>query len=184
MNTAKPTKICAAPAQFGSTGATSAPKAARQIITRDTSMSSSAHPVNGTAPVTPVAFSNGVSTTPSGGADVPLKKSERVTLIGPGELDAPTSVRVIVPAMTPPVGSPPTDTTLSDRLAGPLPDEGVTWSQGSLEVAVHVTVPAPALVRRTICGAVCERNAAPLVTAPNRIDVLSSDIIGPEGFDG
>ena len=49
-----------------STGATSAPNADRQIITRVTSISSSAQPVNGTAPVTPVRRSVGVSTPPRG----------------------------------------------------------------------------------------------------------------------
>ena len=46
--------------------------AARHIDHPRTSMSSSAQPVNGTAPVTPVRLSVGVSTMPNGLADVPF----------------------------------------------------------------------------------------------------------------
>src|SRR5262245_29810931 len=82
MKVAKPTKVCAAPPQFGSMGATSPPNALRQIETRVTSTSSSAQPVNGIAPVAPVRFSVGVSTTPIGAADVPFGSSVRLTVIG------------------------------------------------------------------------------------------------------
>ena len=63
-------------------------------------------------------------------------------------------------------------------VAGPLPDVGDTTSHGAVDVAVHVTVPAPLCVSRTVCEGVCELNAVPVVTAPNRSDVLSSDIAG------
>ena len=89
MNTANPTKICAAPPQFGSTGATSAPNAARQILTRVTSMSSSAQPVNGIDPVTPVVWSKGVSTKPNGLAEVPFDEEVQATSMGPAVFDAP-----------------------------------------------------------------------------------------------
>ena len=59
-----------------------------------------------------------------------------------------------------------------------MPDAGVTCSHGWLDVAVHVTVPAPLCVIRTICAAVFVRNAAPFVIAPNRSDVLFSVIVG------
>ena len=55
--------------------------------------------------------------------------------------DAPVIVSVIVAgdrARSP--ASPPTDTTLIDRLADPLPDAGLTCSHGWFDAAVHVTV--------------------------------------------
>ena len=52
--------------------------------------------------------------------------------------------------------------------AEPVPDDGLTVSHGWFELAVHVTVPAPACVSRTVWAAVWKRNACPLVTAPNR----------------
>ncbi len=175
MKTAKPTKICAAPPQLGSTGATSAPNAARHTITRSTPTSSSAQPVNGIAPVTPVVLSRGVSTKPNGLADVPFGMRFSVTAIGPAVVDAPASVNVIAPVTLLPIGNPPTNTILTDRLADPLPDAGLTCSHGWFDTAVHVTVPGalPACVSRTTCAAVCDTKAAPVVSAANRSDVLS-----------
>ncbi len=184
MKTAKPTKICAAPPQFGSTGAVSEPKAARHTDTCVISMSSSAQPVNGMAPVTPVRLSAGVSTVPNGFCDVPLAKIVRLTAIGPGVFDVPVNVNEIAPATLPPFGNPVTDTTLIVRFAGPLPDAGLTCSQGWLDTAVHVTDPTPVCVSRTVCSLVLVSRVAPLVRAPNFSDVRSSVICGPFRFDG
>ncbi len=63
-------------------------------------------------------------------ADVPLGKSVNVTLIGPGEVDAPTNVSVIAAETIPLGGNPPADTTLTDKLAAPLPDAGLTCNHG------------------------------------------------------
>ena len=177
MKTATPTKICAVPPQLGSTGATSAPKAERHTDTRCTSMSSSAQPVKGTAPVTPVRLFTGVSTTPNGR---PSSRSHNVnaTLIGPAASKAPVTTNVIAPFTVAPAARPPAETTLRDRFAEPVPEAGLTCSHGWFVVAVHVTVPDPLCVNRTTCAAVCARNAAPFVTAANRSDVLSSVIVG------
>jgi hypothetical protein len=40
-------------------------------------------------------------------------------------------------------GRPPTGVTLTLRFAEPVPDDGVTWSHGWFDVAVHDTVPEP-----------------------------------------
>jgi hypothetical protein len=130
MKTAKPTKISAAPPQLGSTGATSAPKAARQIDTRVTSMSSSAHPVKGMAPVTPVRLSDGVSTTPKGCALVPFGMSVSVTVIASVVFTAPVSETATVPVTVPPGGRPADGATLIDSEDDPVPDAGLTSSHG------------------------------------------------------
>ena len=52
---------------------------------------------------------------------------------------------MIVAATLLPTGNPPTNTILTDRLADPLPDAGLTCSHGWFDAAVHDTVPAPAL---------------------------------------
>ena len=45
-------------------------------------------------------------------------------------------------------------------------------------MAVHVTGPAPACIRRTLCAAVFDTSAVPLDEAPNTSDVRSTDIAG------
>ncbi len=97
MNRPLPTNNCAAPTQFPFAGAASPATAARHRNTFATSTSSSAHPVNGTAPVTPVALLLGVSTTPKGFAEVPGAMTASVTLIGPVVLPAPANVSVTAP---------------------------------------------------------------------------------------
>ena len=102
--------------------------------------------MNGTAPVTPVRLSTGVSTMPNGLADVPFGMSVSVTVIGPGAFAAPVrrqrdragdgARRAATRRLA---------TTLTDRLAEPVPDAGLTCSHGWFDAAVHVTVPAAAL---------------------------------------
>src|SRR5919109_494441 len=142
-------------------------------------MSSSDQPVNGTAPVTPVALFSGVSTVPIGGADVPVGKSVRRTAIGPGLFDEPLNVKMMAPSIVPMGGTVASGTTLIVSSAGPVPDVRSTTSQGRVGVAVQFTVPAPACDSRTICPVVCPLKLAPDVIAPNRSDVLSSVMVGP-----
>ena len=71
MNTASPTKICDCPEQRASGAADSPATGDRQIESAEIPTSSSAHPVNPTAPVMPVALSSGVSTPPKGATEDP-----------------------------------------------------------------------------------------------------------------
>ncbi len=152
MKTASPTYNCAAPPQFGLAGATSVPRAARQTVTRATSTSSRAHPVKGTAPVTPLRFSVGVSVLPNGYADVPRGFSLRSTDTGPAVLAAPERDRLIAPATVPDGGSPMAGVTAIESCAGPTPDDGLTCSQGWEVVAVQVIVPVPCCDMRIVCA--------------------------------
>src|SRR5262245_41512389 len=69
-------------------------------------------------------------------------------------------------------------------VADPLPDAGETRSHGLVEVAVHVTVPAPLCVKRTVCAEVCEVNAPPVLAAAKRSDWVSSVMRGSGGGGG
>jgi hypothetical protein len=63
------------------------------------------------------------------------------------------NVNAIEP-LTVPAGGAPEDETLIERSADPVPEEGLIWSHGWLGVAVHVTVPGPFCLSRTVCAAV------------------------------
>ena len=119
----------AAPPQFGSIGATSAPNAARQIDTRDTPISSSAQPVNGTAPATR--------------CDCPLrvdafKWTDRRADWGQrqGALGSASARSGSRSTTRRPSGHRPTrrqasvGTTLTDSVPDPVPDAGLTCSHG------------------------------------------------------
>ena len=180
MKTEKPTKISAAPPQLGSIGATSAPDASRQTDTRVTSRSSSAHPVKGSAPVTPTRLSVGVSTVPNGAEDVPWGTSVRLTVMG-GTVIAPLPiVKEIVPVTVPLAGNPAADVTITRSGVDPFPETGVTCSQGWLDVADHGSGASRCCVSCTPCGPVCETKVLPFVTAVKASVVLSVDTTGSE----
>ena len=67
------------------------------MFTSAISASSSAHPVTGIAPVTPLTLLAGVSMTPNGLAPVPVCITRSVTLIGGAKLPAPVIARVMAP---------------------------------------------------------------------------------------
>jgi hypothetical protein len=83
-----------------SNGAVSPATASRQIVTRVTCTSSSAHPVKGIEPAIPVEPLAGVSNDPNGACDVPAVIEFSVTVIGPAPLPAPERFNVTVPACT------------------------------------------------------------------------------------
>ena len=103
-----------------------------------------------------------------------------MTAIGPALFAAPVNVNVIARRRCRPPATRRSRTTLIDRFAEPLPDGGLTCSHGWFDAAVHVTVPLPLCVRRTTCAEVCATNAAPVVTAPNVSEVLSSATLGSD----
>ena len=80
--------------------------AARQMVTRVISMSSSAQPVNGTAPVTPVVLFAGVSTTPIGAADVPCCFTVSATATEANAFPGAVSVSWIDPSTSPGANAP------------------------------------------------------------------------------
>src|SRR5687767_9960456 len=123
-NSARPTKICAVPPQLVSTGATSPPTAARQIVSAVTSRSSSAQPVIGIAPVTPVLPSTGVSTLPNGGAVVPVCSRPSVTPIVAASPLPSVSATVTEPVLVAVVGCIPNRLSETVSVAGPVPDNG------------------------------------------------------------
>ena len=140
MNTGKPRKICCVPPQLGSTGANSVALAAsRQIITRVTSTSSSTQPLNGTAPVTPVRLSTGVSTLPNrcDASAAGMTFSTTTTLTGGLELKR----SVTMPAAAPEAGTLMAWSMLMEISPGPVPDDGLTFSHGVSDAVVHDTVP-------------------------------------------
>ena len=106
--------------------------------------------------------------------------ADRRTASGPGTFEAPENASEIAPSAEPGDGRKPPGRTLTVSVAGPVPDAGVTWSQGRVAVAVQVTVPEPVCRKATVCGEVAATNDEPSVTAPNRRIDLSSVIVGPE----
>src|SRR5258708_17123972 len=108
--------------------ARSPPTGSRKIRTRVTPTSSSAQPVTGTEPASPVVPLSGVSKYPTGAADVPDGMRVRLTGRGPTVLAAPFKASVIVPFSF--AASPGENRT--DRLstAVPLPEVGETTSHG------------------------------------------------------
>ena len=100
------------------------------------------------APTTPVLSSNGVSITPR--VSTVLGDTTTVTVIGPGILVVPVKTNEIVPV---PLFRPDGNGSRwmpIDNVAGPVPDAGVMVIKGSLETAVHETVPDPLCVSRTV----------------------------------
>ena len=85
--------------------------------------------MSGTAPVTPVLKSMGVSMTPNGLSDAPLRRFS-LTVIGPGELTAPLNDNVTAPVTVPDDGRLGVNTTAIERVADPVPDGGLTCSHG------------------------------------------------------
>ncbi len=126
-------------------------------------------------PATPVTPLVGVSNEPNGTAVAPGELECSVTVIGPTEFPAPVRVIVIAPAC---VGeSPPENWAEIVSVADPVPDAGDTISHGWFDDAVHVTVPAPLCVMRTVWGGVTAVNAAPLLTAVKMSALRSSVIV-------
>jgi hypothetical protein len=150
----------------------------RRIRTRVTSTSSSAQPVTGSDPAMPLSPSPGVSNEPNGATDG-FDTTARATLMVLLAFDAPVYVRVTVPVWL--AASDPTYCVEIVRVAGPLPEAGVTTSHGADETAVQVTAPGPFCASRAIWPEVCAAKAAPETTAPKRSDVVSSAIIGGAG---
>src|SRR5262245_21555191 len=78
----------------------------RQISTRDTPMSSSAHPVTAIDPASIVPSPAGVSKLPNGTEAAAVDGTTlRVTFTGPTALAAPVNAKVIVPVAAPAAGS-------------------------------------------------------------------------------
>ena len=123
--------------------------------------------MKGTAPVTPVLLSSGVSTTPNGAVDAPAIVRS-VTVMGPAVLDAPENASVTDPVTSPPIGRPLTNATATVSVAGPMPLAGLTVSHGWFEVAVQLTLAVPATESRTVSAAVCDVKAAPFEVAAKR----------------
>ncbi len=73
-------------------------------------MSSSAQPVNGIAPVTPVVLSSGVSTKPNGLAEA-RRNNVSLTAIGPGVFEAPFNTKHDRSGHAVATGRPPMKTT-------------------------------------------------------------------------
>ena len=117
-------------------------------------MSSSAQPVTGIAPVTLPVPSSGVSKDPNGACSCCGASTVRLTL-AVGEFDEPTPVTVMV-AVAGPFGGSRALFVVRDavRDAEPEPDAGLTDNQGTLEAAVHVTVPGPLLSSVKVCDGV------------------------------
>src|SRR5258708_13831527 len=71
-----------------------------------------------------------------------------------------------------------------DACAPGVPDPAATSSHGTLELAVHDTVPALPCVIRTACAPVLDVNPAPaLLRTPAKMSaVRSSVIVGPVPF--
>src|SRR3954468_6686321 len=95
--TALPTNTFPSRPEVGSPGSGS-----RQMLTSDTPMSSTAHPVTASEPTTFWALSVGVSTTPSG-AVVPAYAWNCTGTLS-GELGTPGAVSVTIPDNTVPAG--------------------------------------------------------------------------------
>src|SRR5579872_5728548 len=100
--------------------------------------------------------------------------------MGPAVLPAPVRASVTVPACD--GARPKANTVEIVRVALPEPFAGDTWIHGWLGVAVHVIVPVPVCVMRTVCGYVTTVNDAPALTPANTSDVRSSAIVGPVPF--
>src|SRR5688500_4110705 len=67
------------------------------------------------------------------------------------------------------------------RVAGPVPEAGLTTSHGADDTAVQLTAPGPFCASRAIWPEVCAAKAPPDTTAPKRIDAVSSAIAGGAG---
>ena len=91
------------------------------------------------------------------GAVVTVKVTGTVTGV------APVALRVMVPVCVPAVSAPVVTLTVTTPL--PVPEAGLTVSQGALSLALHVRVPPPVLLRLSVwvagllppCWAVKER---------------------------
>src|SRR5262245_41242986 len=108
---------------------------------RVTCTSSSTQPVTPSDPATPIVPSAGVSNEPNGAAAVAVEIALRVTAIGPTPLTAPLRPIEIDPVCV--AAMPAWNRTEMSSVVVPVPDVGDTTSQGTLGVAVQVTVPAP-----------------------------------------
>src|SRR5262245_57225812 len=106
----------------------------RRIRTPVISMSSTAHPVTGIDPVTPVLPSTGVSIRPVGMADAPLGIVVRATVIGPAALAAPVNASAIVPFDVPRIGKLLLKATFTVNVADPVPAVGDSVIHGRLGV--------------------------------------------------
>src|SRR6516162_2293809 len=109
----------------------------RRIRTRETSMSSSAHPVIANDPVTPVVLFVGESNDPIGGADVPAGMTVSATEMGATTFAAPGAVIVMVAVAL--VGGTSAGTTLTANAPEPVPDAGETCNHETFEATVHGT---------------------------------------------
>jgi hypothetical protein len=131
-----------------------------------TSTSSTAQPVIAIDPVTPVAFSRGVSTVPVGAVLADGGITRTVTAIGAIVFPAPVAAIVIVAEAVPEDGSAAC-TSEAATTPEPLPEAGETCSHDALEVAVHVTVPAPFCVSRSGCEVVLVCGVPPIMPKLN-----------------
>src|SRR5258705_9897339 len=148
-----------------STPAGSPATGSRRIRTRATSTSSVAQPVTGNDPVSPLDRLAGVSNASFGAIACGLAIVLSVAVIWAVTLAAPVNVSVTAPLCV--TASPFMNGVVNVNAAGPGPDVGDTTSHGTLDDAVHVTVPAgPDCVRRTVWPAVWLVKAAPGVTPP------------------
>src|SRR5829696_6978367 len=149
------------------------------IRTRVTSRSSSAQPVTGIEPATPDTPSDGVSNDPNGAVACGARTRASVAVTVLLVFDAPVYVSVTLAVCV--VNILPKGCTEIDSDAEPLPDAGLTTSHGAEETAVHVGVPSPFCVSRTVCAEVCDVNVPPPTAAQKRIDVVSIVIDGGAG---
>src|SRR5262245_56623092 len=131
-STAVPMKIRADP---------SLPTGSLKISTFRTPRSSIAQPVTATEPVTPVALFSGESIAPAGTVDDAIVV--RVIPIDADVFDEPVNANDTVSLLTPDAGSALSNFTPTVKVAGPVPEVGLTVIQGLFGVAVHVTVPVP-----------------------------------------
>src|SRR5579864_8702044 len=97
-------------------------------------ISSTAHPVTGSAPTTPVVLSTGVSTTPLGAVVVAVTLN--CTGIVSGEFATPAATIVSVPDTDVPFGYD-LGFTETRNVPLPFPDAGLTVSHVASEVTDH-----------------------------------------------
>src|SRR6266545_538566 len=136
--------------------------------------SSSAHPVIASEPVTPVVLLAGVSTAPIGAALAPAGRTVSKTGIGSITFDVPAAEMVSRPDVLAKGTAPGTRVTVN--APDPTPPVGATCSHGTVDTTAHVTLPAPACVRRIVCDGVV---TVPAI--PNASCVRSTVSVGPPG---
>ena len=118
-----------------------------------------------------------MSKAPKGGPDAPSWVTPSRTEIGGSVLVPPLRLIVIAPADV--LVSPGVNLTPTFSAAGPMPDAGLTVSQGAFDVAVQLAEPVPFWARRTTWGSVREANAIPVETAAKFRIARSSEKTGP-----